>query len=263
MLTNNEGQIGAGETSVAAHVIALAPATTSPDSAVAGMPVEARLSTPRALGDAPIKRLLDVIVAAAALLLLAPLMGIIALLIKLDSAGPVFYRATRIGYRGHVLHMLKFRKMHDRACGIALTLDDDDRFTRIGRWLTKFKLDELPQLWHVLTGEMSLVGPRPEVESFVAHHRAEYREILCVRPGVLGWSQLAFAEESCILDDADPVGHYVARILPQKASLDVLYATTRTLELDLRIALWSVVAVLLRCRVAVHRGDGRMNLRRR
>ena len=153
--------------------------------------------------------------------------------------------------------------MHDHAGGIALTMEDDDRFTRIGEWLTKLKLDELPQLWHVLTGEMSLIGPRPEVASFVAHHRAEYREILSVRPGVLGWSQLAFAEESCILDDADPLGHYVARILPQKVSLDVLYATTRTVALDVRILLWSVVAVVLRRRVAVHRGDGRMNLRRR
>jgi len=209
------------------------------------------------------KRLFDVTVAAVSLLLLLPLLAMIAVLIKLDSNGPVFYRARRVGHRGRELQMLKFRKMRDRATGIELTMDDDDRFTRIGAWLAKLKLDELPQLWHVLIGEMSIVGPRPESEGFVALHAAEYRQILMVRPGVLGWSQLAFAQESRILDEGDPVGHYVARILPQKVSLDLLYAATRTLALDVRIVLWSVLAVALRRSVAVHRDTGQMNLRRR
>ena len=98
--------------------------------------------------DAAAKRVLDVLVGALALLLLAPLLALIALLVRLDSPGPVFYRSPRAGYRGRELRMLKFRKMRDGASGIALTLENDDRFTRIGRWLAGSKLDELPQLWH-------------------------------------------------------------------------------------------------------------------
>jgi lipopolysaccharide/colanic/teichoic acid biosynthesis glycosyltransferase len=213
--------------------------------------------------DAAAKRAFDVVVASVVLVVLAPVIAVIALLIKLESRGPVYYRAPRVGYRGKPLRMAKFRKMHDRATGMLLTMDDDDRFTRIGVWLAKFKIDEIPQLWHVLTGEMSLVGPRPESADFAAHHATEYEEILSVRPGVIGWSQLAFAEESRILDDEDPLTHYVSTILPQKVALDVMYARDRTIGLDIRIMLWSVVAVLARRPVAVHRGTGKMNLRRR
>jgi lipopolysaccharide/colanic/teichoic acid biosynthesis glycosyltransferase len=260
--SHHGSQVEAARTRMDEHTIVVsAPrpaASRAPAGAVAVGATGVSRGAPRRVDS---KRLLDVIVAVLTLLILAPVMGVIALLIKLDSAGPVFYRASRVGHRGQTLRMLKFRKMQDRATGSPLTMDDDARFTRIGGWLAKLKLDELPQLWHVLTGEMSLVGPRPETEGFVARHEAEYREILSVRPGILGWSQLAFAEESRILDDRDPIGHYVAAILPQK--LDLLYAKTRTALLDLRILFWSVLAVVLRRRVAVHRSDGRMNLRRR
>ena len=185
--------------------------------------------------DAAAKRVLDVLVGALALLLLAPFLALLALLIRLDSPGPVFYRSPRVGHRGRDLRMLKFRKMHDGATGIALTLENDDRFTRIGRWLAGSKLDELPQLWHLVTGEMSLVGPRPETAGFVAHQRSGYEQILTVRPGILGWSQLAFAEEGRILDASDPLGHYLSEILPQKVALDVMYARRRTLLIDLKI----------------------------
>jgi lipopolysaccharide/colanic/teichoic acid biosynthesis glycosyltransferase len=159
--------------------------------------------------------------------------------------------------------MLKFRKMSDNARGLALTLSDDERLTRVGGWLVKHKLDELPQFWHVLRGEMSLVGPRPESDVFVSRFEPDYDRILEVRPGIMGLSQLAFAEESQILDRRDPIEHYVQRILPQKVSLDRLYIERQSLGLDLRILLWSVVAVLLKCQVAVHRDSGRLNLRRR
>jgi lipopolysaccharide/colanic/teichoic acid biosynthesis glycosyltransferase len=235
---------------------ALAPRRRPARSAPRGAIVAARL-------DAGLKRAFDVVVAAVVLLLVAPLVAIIALAIKLDSPGPVFYRAARVGYRGRDLAMLKFRKMRDGATGIALTTDDDDRFTRIGPWLAKFKFDEIPQLWHILRGEMSLVGPRPETAGFVDRHPADYEQILSVRPGLIGWSQLAFVEESRILDDDDPLEHYVREILPQKVALDVMYARSRTFLLDLRIVLWAVVAVIARRQVAVHRRDGRINLRRR
>jgi len=213
--------------------------------------------------DAGVKRMLDVAVATMALLLLSPLLALIALLVRVDSPGPIFYRATRVGHHGRTLRMLKFRKMRDGASGIPLTLQDDARFTSIGRTLAQLKLDELPQLWHVLTGEMSLVGPRPETLRFAALQSADYGRILTVRPGIFGWSQLAFAEENRVLDAADPLGHYVGRILPQKVSLDTMYADRRTLAIDLRIVAWSVLAVVARRPVAVDRRNGRMRLRKR
>jgi lipopolysaccharide/colanic/teichoic acid biosynthesis glycosyltransferase len=210
-----------------------------------------------------VKRGFDIAVSAAVLLSLLPLIAVLAAAIKLDSRGPVFYRARRVGYKGRPLHMLKFRKMHHDARGLALTTDDDARFTRLGAWLAKTKLDELPQFWNVLVGDMSLIGPRPEDPGFVAMHAEDYEEILLVRPGITGLSQIAFAEESRILDDDDPLRHYLDRILPQKMRLDRLYATGFRLRIDIRILSWTTVAVFLRRPVAVHRQTGRMNLRRR
>jgi lipopolysaccharide/colanic/teichoic acid biosynthesis glycosyltransferase len=212
--------------------------------------------------DAACKRAIDILVAAFFLLLFAPLIAIIACAIKLDSRGPVFFRCRRVGFQGADLAMLKFRKMEDRATGLALTLADDDRFTHIGRWLAKTKLDELPQLWNVLKGEMTLVGPRPEDPEFVAMRRDDYAVILAVKPGVTGLCQLAFAKESEILDPSDRVGTYVTRLLPQKAALDRLYAERRSLWMDLRILVWTAVAVLGRRDVAVHRSTAELTLRR-
>jgi lipopolysaccharide/colanic/teichoic acid biosynthesis glycosyltransferase len=160
--------------------------------------------------------------------------------------------------------MLKFRKMHpDAAAGTGLTVGLDERFTRVGVWLARLKIDEIPQLWHVLIGEMSLVGPRPEDPRFVSRHQREYDDILSVRPGITGLSQLAFAEEARILDPGRPVEHYLGRILPQKLNLDRLYVARWDLAFDLRILLWTIVAVAARRPVAVHRDSGAMNLRRR
>jgi lipopolysaccharide/colanic/teichoic acid biosynthesis glycosyltransferase len=209
------------------------------------------------------KRIFDVTVSAALLLVLLPLILLVAVLIKVDSRGPVFYRTERAGHRGRPLRMLKFRKMRDDASGLALTLNGDTRFTRLGKWLAKSKIDEVPQLWNVLKGEMSLVGPRPEDHSFVARRLDDYGEILTARPGIIGLSQVAFAEESRILDAYDPVAHYVGAILPQKTGLDRLYVRACSLQLDFRILFWGSVAVLLRRPIAVHRDSGKMNLRRR
>ena len=236
-----------------------------------GAAVLAALALERALGrtpfvirlDAVAKRAFDITVSVLALLLLAPLILLVAVLVRLDSRGPAFFAAPRVGYGGRDLRMLKFRKMHHRARGLPLTVDDDARFTRVGAFLARFKLDELPQFWHVLRGEMSLVGPRPETVDFVSHHRDAYHEILAVRPGVFGFSQIAFVAEGRILDGEDPLRHYIADILPQKVKLDLMYARRRTLGLDLRIVVWSLIAVLLRRQVAVNRQTGRMNLRKR
>jgi lipopolysaccharide/colanic/teichoic acid biosynthesis glycosyltransferase len=209
------------------------------------------------------KRGIDVAFSSTVLAVTAPLIALVALLIVADSRGPVFYRASRVGRGGRELRMLKFRKMHHDASGAPLTMAEDARFTRIGGLLARTKLDELPQLWHVLRGEMSLIGPRPEDPRFVAERRAEYEHILTMRPGITGLSQIAFAEESEILDPVDPMAHYRSRIFPQKILLDRLYAARPTLWMDFTILFWTAAAVLLRRQVAVHRESGRMNLRRR
>jgi lipopolysaccharide/colanic/teichoic acid biosynthesis glycosyltransferase len=209
------------------------------------------------------KRAIDIIGAGLALVLLAPLFLLIALLITVDSPGPVFFRAERIGYRGRRLRMLKFRKMHPDATGGLLTVANDERLTRVGAWLVRAKLDELPQLWHVLRGEMSLVGPRPESPDYVARFDAEYEQIIGVRPGMTGFTQLAFACEGRILDPLDPGGHYVRALLPQKVRLDRLYASRPSVRRDLEILLATFVTVVLRVPIAVDRATGALTVRRR
>jgi lipopolysaccharide/colanic/teichoic acid biosynthesis glycosyltransferase len=210
----------------------------------------------------PAKRLLDIVIAATLLLVLLPLIAMVAAAIRIESRGPAFFRCRRVGFRGRDFSMLKFRKMRDDAQGGALTAPEDDRFTRLGRLLAKTKLDEIPQLWNVLRGEMSLVGPRPEDPGFVALCPDDYRHILEVRPGITGLSQLAFARESEILDPEDRHGHYVGKLLPAKARMDRLYASRRSFGMDLKILFWTAAAVLLRLEVAVHRQSGRLSRRR-
>jgi lipopolysaccharide/colanic/teichoic acid biosynthesis glycosyltransferase len=213
--------------------------------------------------DAAAKRGFDTAMALASLLILLPVFLALATLVKLDSRGPVFFRCRRRGLGGCDIHVLKFRKMHHGSRGGALTLQEDSRLTRVGRILAATRLDELPQLWNVLRGDMSLVGPRPEDPRFVDLRGADFEHVLSVRPGITGLSQLAYAKEREILGDDDPTRHYVDRVLPQKIALDTLYASTRTLAMDLAILLWTVVPIVLRRDVAVERDTGRLGLRRR
>jgi lipopolysaccharide/colanic/teichoic acid biosynthesis glycosyltransferase len=159
--------------------------------------------------------------------------------------------------------MLKFRKMRVDAAGGSVTVAGDERFTRLGSFLARTKLDELPQLWHVLRGEMSLVGPRPETPDHVARHVDAYTEILRVRPGLTGYTQLAFAQEGTILDARDPYSHYVSALLPQKVALDRLYATRWSVRGDLRILAATVMTLVFRRPIAVDRATGRLSPRRR
>ena len=211
--------------------------------------------------DRALRRTIDIVFSTILLVLTSPLIAVLVLAIRLDSPGPAFYRCRRVGQRGRPLHMLKFRKMHDGASGPALSSPDDVRFTRLGSFLARTKLDELPQLWNVLKGEMSLVGPRPEDPAFVELRREAYSMILEVRPGITGLSQLAFASETDILDADDRLGHYVDRILPQKIGMDRLYATRRSIGMDLKILWWTLRAVVGRREVAVHRKTGRLTSR--
>jgi lipopolysaccharide/colanic/teichoic acid biosynthesis glycosyltransferase len=210
-----------------------------------------------------VKRSTDLVLSALLLLLFLPLIFLVAIAVKLESRGPVFYRAARVGRHGAPLMVLKFRKMKKGAAGIPLTGHDDPRFTRIGCLLAKWKLDEIPQLWNVLLGQMSLVGPRPEDLDFVSLHSAEYGEILTVRPGITGLGQLAFTREAQILDPHDAIGHYVKAILPQKVQLDRLYAHSWKLRGDFQILVWTILPVILRVDVAVNRTTGSLTIRRR
>jgi lipopolysaccharide/colanic/teichoic acid biosynthesis glycosyltransferase len=212
--------------------------------------------------SATAKLVCDVVIASLLLLLLAPVMLLIGLCVVLDSPGAPFYRAARVGRGGRRLYVLKFRKMRRSAAGLPLTLVDDERFTRVGRWLAKSKLDELPQLLNVIAGQMSLVGPRPEDSLFVERHAGAFETILAVRPGITGLSQLAFAAEGSILDPGDPIQHYEDRILPQKLELDTLYVTDWRPLLDVRVLWWTFVSTVLRIPVSVDRSSARLSVRR-
>jgi lipopolysaccharide/colanic/teichoic acid biosynthesis glycosyltransferase len=183
------------------------------------------------------KRLFDLVVASLALLLLAPLLLALAAWIRLDSPGPVFFRQERVGRGGRTFRIHKFRTMvaDAPARGPQITVGADPRVTRAGAWLRRRKLDELPQLIDVLAGDMSLVGPRPEVPRYAAQIPAELRErVWSVRPGITDPVSLKFADESAVLAAAsDPERHYVEVLLPAKAREAAAYAAQATLWTDL------------------------------
>jgi lipopolysaccharide/colanic/teichoic acid biosynthesis glycosyltransferase len=213
--------------------------------------------------DRAAKRLVDLAGAILILVVTLPLFIVIAVAVKLESRGDVFYRSRRVGLHGRELLLLKFRKMHSGAGGPALTATADVRFTRIGGLLARTKLDELPQVWNVLRGDMSLVGPRPEDPGFVGRSPDDFAAILAVRPGITGLSQLAFAKESELLDPARRIEDYVERFLPQKIAIDRAYVARRTVALDLRILAWTAAAVIFRKDVAVNRKTAALTVRKR
>ena len=196
------------------------------------------------------KRVFDLLGASLALLLLSPLMLAIALAIKLDSRGPVFFRQQRVGRHGVPFDIHKFRSMAADAPqrGPALTVGDDPRITRIGRWLRRTRLDELPQLLDVLAGRMSLVGPRPEVPQYVAHYPAALRErALSVRPGITDPSSLLYLDEADLLARAaDPEREYIEVILPRKLQCAADYAAQANLRSDLGVLLRTLKLLLQR-----------------
>jgi lipopolysaccharide/colanic/teichoic acid biosynthesis glycosyltransferase len=255
----------AGEATAPTHEPDQVAALTTADLAVlppAELAEAARSSTSEILNGAAI-RAFDFVVALLLLAILLPLMVVVAIAVCVESAGPAFFQCERVGHRGQRLRMLKIRKMCHHARGPSLTTEEDGRFTRIGGLLTRLRIDEIPQLLHVLRGSMSLVGPRPEAPEFVDLHQRDYEEILAVPPGITGLSQLAFCDERRILDPERPVEDYVSRLLPQKVALDKLYADRRSLSFNLRVLYWTVAAVICRRPIAVHRDSGKMNIRRR
>jgi len=185
-----------------------------------------------------IKRCFDIVLASIGLILFTPLFLYIALRIYKEDKGPIFYRGERVGLRGKPFRIYKFRTMVVNAekIGPASTSDDDPRITKIGRFLRKYKLDELPQLINVLKGEMSFVGPRPEVPSEVATYNEEERKILSVRPGITDWASLTYHNEGEILKGAeDPHQAYREKIRPGKIKLAMKYVDKQSFFIDLRI----------------------------
>ena len=193
------------------------------------------------------KRTLDIAVATIGLVLITPLWLLIAVAIKLSSPGPVIFRQTRIGRLGRPFRILKFRTMRADAGGPSLTIGDDNRITYVGRIIRKLKLDELPQLVNVLRGEMSLVGPRPEMPEYVALYSPnDQRVILSVRPGITGAGSLAYRNETEELANyEDPVRAYTDVFLPKKLAIERHYIEMWSLWLDIKL-LSRTLAVVLR-----------------
>lgn len=186
------------------------------------------------------KRVFDLLFSSIGLFLLQPLFVVTAIMIKVDSAGPVFFRQERIGKNFRRFMIYKFRTMVVNAekKGLRITSGGDHRVTKVGRILRKFKIDELPQLYNVLKGDMSLVGPRPEVEEYVILYEEDYREILKRRPGITDVSSIIFREEEAVLQNqVDPEGYYKKILLPEKIRLAKEYIQKSSFSYDLKLVL--------------------------
>lgn len=184
------------------------------------------------------KRLFDILSSAIALILLSPLLIVIAVAIITDSKGGVFYKQKRIGKNGKAFMLYKFRSMRSGADrkGLITVGSNDDRTTKVGRFIRKYKLDELPQLINILKNEMSVVGPRPEVEKYVQLYTAEQRKVLSVKPGLTDLASLAYINENEILGRAkDPEKTYVEQIMPAKLRLNLEYIEKQSFWFDLKI----------------------------
>ena len=192
----------------------------------------------------PVQWLFDRVAAGLGLLVLAPIFALCALAVLLDDGFPVFFRQSRVGRNGRPFWLLKFRSMRNGASGSQITAGGDRRITRVGAILRKYKLDELPQLVNVLVGEMSLIGPRPEVSRFVNLEDPIWQAVLAVRPGISDLATLVYRdEEELLAGAADPEQYYRERILPEKLGLNLRYLGVRTFWQD-------IVLILLTLRYA-------------
>ncbi len=192
------------------------------------------------------RRVIDFVLAALGLLVVAPLVVGLAVWIRLDSPGWPFYSQTRIGRNGRPFRLYKLRSMRP-VDGLESGLthgNDDPRITRVGRWMRRTKLDELPQLWNVVRGDMALVGPRPEVPEFVARYTEEQREVLRARPGLTDPASLAAFDEGAELAAVeDPEAHYLEVIMPRKVADQIAYLRSRTLASDAALIARTVLRI--------------------
>lgn len=189
------------------------------------------------------KRIFDVVFATLCLVLFSPILILIAILIKLDSKGPVIFKQIRVGRNMKDFHLAKFRTMYViQGNNSLLTIGNrDNRITRIGYWLRKYKLDELPQLLNVLKGHMSFVGPRPEVRKYVNLYNEEQRYVLSVKPGITDWASVEFCNENELLKHAeDPETYYIERIIPAKIKQNMRYINHNDILTDFKI-IWLTI----------------------
>ena len=192
------------------------------------------------------KRIFDFTAALLGLILLAPLFALVALWIKFDSRGPVFFKQQRVGQRGVPFNIIKFRTMREDSGDSQLTLGHDKRITKAGKFLRQYKLDEFPQLFNVLNGTMSLVGPRPEVPRYVACYPPEVRAVvLSVLPGITDWASIYYKEENSLLGrSANPEQAYLETILPVKLKYNLRYVHERSFWNDVRIIFTTLAALV-------------------
>jgi lipopolysaccharide/colanic/teichoic acid biosynthesis glycosyltransferase len=192
------------------------------------------------------KRAFDLISAIAGVFFLLPFLAVISILVRLTSKGPVFFRQVRVGRAERPFELLKFRSMREGAeKGSQLTATGDPRITPLGAWLRRTKVDELPQLWNVLRGDMSLVGPRPEVPPFVARYTQRQREVLGVRPGITG-PEVNVYEEELLARQADKERFYLSTILPAKLENDLVYAKAVRFSTDMNVLYQTFKKLLIR-----------------
>lgn len=192
-------------------------------------------------------RFLDILLALPALLLLLPFFILIALYIKLDSRGTVFFRQSRVGWRNKDFMLYKFRTMVPGAVikGTLTIGDHDDRVTKAGSFLRKWKIDELPQLWNVLIGDMSMVGPRPELRKYVAFYTDEEMEILQVKPGITDYASLFYRQEGQLLSrQVDPEKYYIEVIMPHKVKLNKKYIQEKSIKNYFRIIISTILSIV-------------------
>ena len=203
-----------------------------------GMPLIEISPEPMPLWEKVVKRLMDIIISLIVLVVTLPFLGIIALLIRMDSKGPIIYKQRRVGRGGRLFTIYKFRTMKEGAeaeTGPTWATQNDARVTKIGYWLRKLRLDEIPQLWNVLRGSMSLVGPRPERPHFVDQFRIQiplYTRRLRVRPGITGWAQVKWKYDSS-LDD-----------VKEKTKYDLFYVENISLKMDLKILIITIITMI-------------------
>jgi lipopolysaccharide/colanic/teichoic acid biosynthesis glycosyltransferase len=193
------------------------------------------------------KRLFDILASGLGLLVLSPIFLVLAIWIKLDSEGPVFYRQVRVGRNNKDFKIFKFRSMRINADkGSLVTIGDDPRITRSGRFIRKMKLDELPQLINVLTGDMSLVGPRPEVRHYVDYWTPQQMSVLAVRPGITDPASIKFRNENELMGKADdPERYYINTIMQEKLNLYLKYVSHHSLFGDIGLIFKTIAAIVV------------------
>ncbi len=194
-----------------------------------------------------IKRAFDIVASFTGLLILSPVFLVVAVAIKLDSKGPVFFRQVRVGKGGKEFRIYKFRTMVVDAeeRGGQITVEGDSRITRTGRFLRKYKIDELPQLINVILGDMSIVGPRPEVPKYVAMYDEDQRSILKIRPGITDLASIEYKDENSILAKSDdPEKTYIKEIIPRKIELNLKYIKKMSLAYDVMLILKTILKII-------------------